>query len=142
MADRRLPSGTVTFLFTDIEGSTRLNAELGDDRWSPVLERHGALLREAIGGRRGFVIKTIGDGFFAVFGEAADAVAAAADAQRALAAEPWPAEAPPAWRDTYLAAYQSIDTDPAGAAASFARLAAERPDDPVPRIMAERIAAI
>ncbi len=81
---------TITFLFTDIEGSTR--------RWdaqraamSGALARHDALLRAAIEGRGGAVFKTVGDAFCAAFGSAAAALAAAVDAQRALAAEDWSA---------------------------------------------------
>ncbi len=84
-----LPTGTVTFLFTDIEGSTRLVQSTGDD-WPRLLETHNRLLGAAIEGRGGTVVKTEGDSFFAVFAAAADAVTAAADAQRALASQPWP----------------------------------------------------
>jgi len=84
-----LPTGTLTFLFTDIEGSTRLLEALGD-ALAPVLERHHALLREAIAVGEGTEVSTEGDAFFAVFPSAPKAVAAAASAQRALAAEPWP----------------------------------------------------
>jgi predicted ATPase/class 3 adenylate cyclase len=83
-----LPTGTVTFLFTDIEGSTRLVESLGD-AYRPLLERHHALLREAIAAGGGTEVGTEGDSFFAVFPSAPRAVAAAADAQRALATEPW-----------------------------------------------------
>lgn len=82
------PSGTVTFLFTDIEGSTK--------RWEkhPVamaraVARHDELMRTAIAQHRGHVFKTVGDAFCAVFPTAEDAVAAMLDAQRSLAAEPW-----------------------------------------------------
>jgi predicted ATPase/class 3 adenylate cyclase len=77
-----LPTGTVTFLFTDIEGSTRLAARLGD-RFPSVLAVHHAILRDAIAGE-GIVISTEGDAFFAVFPDAADAVAAAVRAQHEL----------------------------------------------------------
>src|SRR5688500_13903725 len=83
-----LPSGTVTFLFTDIEGSTR--------RWdrdpaamAQALARHDALLRGAIGGQGGYVFKTVGDAFCAAFPTSPAALTAALAAQRALAAEPW-----------------------------------------------------
>ena len=85
-----LPTGTVTFLFTDIEGSTRHAQALGD-RWPSVLERHGQLLSEAVDAEGGTVFGTEGDAVFAVFPSAPRAVAAAASAQRALAAEEWPA---------------------------------------------------
>ncbi len=87
-----LPTGTVTFLFTDIEGSTRLVQSLGAG-WTAVLERHHALLREAIAIGEGTEVSTEGDAFFAVFPSAQRAVAAACSAQRALAAEPWPEDA-------------------------------------------------
>ena len=83
------PTGTVTFLFTDIEGSTRLLQQLRD-RYGDVLSRHGEILRAAFADHDGHEIDTQGDAFFAAFGRARDAVAAAVAAQRALAAEPWP----------------------------------------------------
>ena len=89
---RSLPTGTLTFLFSDIEGSTRLARALGD-RWSALLERHQRVLREAFGRHAGIEVTTEGDSFFVVFGSAPAAVAAAADAQRALAAETWPEDA-------------------------------------------------
>ncbi len=82
------PTGTVTFLFTDIEGSTRLwdhyPREMG-----PALARHDTLMREAIARFGGTVFKTIGDAFCAAFGTAPEAVGAAIAAQRALEAEEW-----------------------------------------------------
>jgi len=84
-----LPSGTVTFLFTDLEGSTRLWEEHADDM-APALARHDELLRGAIAARGGYVFSTAGDAFAAAFGDAAAAAAAAVDAQRALQAEDWP----------------------------------------------------
>jgi predicted ATPase/class 3 adenylate cyclase len=86
---RSLPTGTVTFVFTDIEGSTRLVQTLGE-AWVDALEVHNRLVRRAIEDFGGTVIKTEGDAFFAVFAAAADAVVATAEAQRALAAHPWP----------------------------------------------------
>ena len=88
-----LPTGTVTFLFTDIEGSTRLVADLGD-AWPPVLEQHNRILREAIRGAGGTDLRTEGDAFFAVFPGAPASVSAAVEAQRALADHPWPPDAP------------------------------------------------
>jgi predicted ATPase/class 3 adenylate cyclase len=85
-----LPTGSsVTFLFTDIEGSTRLEQRLGSDTWADVVARHDALLRAAIEANRGVVVKTEGDAFFAAFADPADAVTGAVGAQRALASEPW-----------------------------------------------------
>lgn len=89
-ASSRLPTGTVTFLFTDVEGSTRIAQAAGDD-WPALLAEHDRLVREAITGNAGVVVKTEGDGFFAVFSSARDAVAAGAAVQRALAADDWPA---------------------------------------------------
>ena len=84
-----LPVGTVTFAFTDIEGSTRLLEALGDD-FTALLEAHNQLLRQAFVGRQGTEVRTEGDAFFFVFPSAWDAVAAAADGQRALAGHSWP----------------------------------------------------
>ncbi len=83
-----LPSGTVTFLFTDLEGSTRLWEEY-PDAMRDALARHDELLREAIEGHGGQVVKTTGDGFHAAFATARDALDAALAAQLALTAEPW-----------------------------------------------------
>ena len=79
-----LPTGTVTFLFTDIEGSTRLLEELGQ-RYAELLAEHRRLLRETFERHEGVEFGTEGDASFAVFRRAGDAVAAAGDAQRALA---------------------------------------------------------
>jgi predicted ATPase/class 3 adenylate cyclase len=87
--DLRLPTGTVTFLFTDIEGSTRLLSALGDG-YAALLNAHSEILRAAIGAHAGTEVSTEGDAFFAVFPSALNAVSAAAQAQRALAATPWP----------------------------------------------------
>jgi len=84
-----LPAGTVTLLFTDIEGSTRL-WETQQAAMRTALARHDALLRSAIRAHRGHVFKTVGDAFCAAFHTAPDAVAAALEAQRAIVAEPWP----------------------------------------------------
>jgi predicted ATPase/class 3 adenylate cyclase len=84
---KRLPSGTVTLLFTDIEGSTRLLHELGG-RYAEVLAEHRRVLREAFGRHRGVEVDTQGDSFFYVFARAGDAVGAAAEAQAALADGP------------------------------------------------------
>ncbi len=87
-----LLTGTVTFFFSDIEGSTRLLRTCGE-RWPAVLERHRELLRAAFEASRGNEVGTEGDSFFAAFPTAPAAVAAAAEAQRALAAEAWPEDA-------------------------------------------------
>jgi predicted ATPase/class 3 adenylate cyclase len=87
------PTGTVTFLFTDIEGSTRLAQTLGE-AWAALLGRHRAIVRAALAESGGTEVQTEGDGFFAVFASAPAAVLAAVRAQRGLAAEAWPAGAP------------------------------------------------
>ncbi|MGI9584709.1 MAG: adenylate/guanylate cyclase domain-containing protein, partial [Acidimicrobiia bacterium] len=84
-----LPTGTLTFLFTDVEGSTRHLADLGD-RFQSVLERHQALLRTVIGDHNGFEVSTEGDSFFCVFETASEAIAAAVAMQRTMGAEEWP----------------------------------------------------
>jgi predicted ATPase/class 3 adenylate cyclase len=84
-----LPIGTVTFLFTDIEGSTRLLKALGSG-YRDVLERHAAIMREALAEYEGVEVSTEGDAFFAAFRSAPMAVAAAVAAQQRLANEPWP----------------------------------------------------
>ena len=83
-----LPSGTVTFLFTDIEGSTT-RWEHQPETMGVALARHDALVRAAIHDHDGHVVKTMGDAVHAVFVRAPDAVATALDAQRRLQAEPW-----------------------------------------------------
>ncbi len=83
-----LPTGTVTFLFTDVEGSTRL-WELHPEAMKPVLVRHDAALQEAIEANRGLIVKTTGDGCHAVFETALNALLAALAAQHALQADPW-----------------------------------------------------
>ena len=87
---RDLPTGTVTFLFSDIEGSTRLLKQLGRERYGALLTQHNTLLREAFGAHDGTEIDRQGDAFFFVFRSAATAVAAAAAAQRAMADHGWP----------------------------------------------------
>jgi len=83
------PSGAVTFLFSDIEGSTRLVKALRE-RYAPVLAEHRQLVRAAIAGHGGHEVDTQGDAFFAVFGEAKQAVLCALEVQRSLAAHDWP----------------------------------------------------
>jgi predicted ATPase/class 3 adenylate cyclase len=84
-----LPTGTVTFLFTDIEGSTRLLQQLGD-RYSRVLEECRRLLRVAFQEWNGHEVDTQGDAFFVAFARATDAVSAAVDGLHALVIHPWP----------------------------------------------------
>ncbi len=87
MAD--VATATVTFLFTDVEGSTLLLRQLGD-RYGEVLGDHQRLLRDAFARHDGREVDTQGDAFFVAFARARDAAAAAVDAQRALAAHAWP----------------------------------------------------
>src|SRR5215468_4241119 len=84
-----LPSGTVTFLFTDVEGSTRLLEELGP-RYVDALAEHRRIIREACVRHGGVEVDTQGDAFFVVFSDARAAARAAAEAQAALAAGPMP----------------------------------------------------
>jgi predicted ATPase/class 3 adenylate cyclase/Tfp pilus assembly protein PilF len=87
-----LPRGTVTLVFTDIEGSTRLLASLGP-RYEEVLADHRRLLREAFGSHAGVEVDTQGDAFFYAFPRAQDALAGAVAGQRALASHSWPENA-------------------------------------------------
>ena len=89
---RELPAGTITMLFSDIEGSTRL-VKAPRERYAQVLAEHGRLVRSAIAAHGGHEVDTQGDAFFAVFGRAKQAVLCALDVQRALAAHRWPGDA-------------------------------------------------
>lgn len=94
--DRRAPTvaaprGIVTFVFTDIEGSTRLFRQLGDD-YADLLRRHRRLLREAWDAHEGYEVGTEGDSFFVAFDRADDALRACIAGQRSLGAEGWPHE--------------------------------------------------
>ncbi|HEV8612231.1 MAG TPA: AAA family ATPase, partial [Gemmatimonadales bacterium] len=84
-----LPTGTVTFLFTDIEGSTRLLTDAGS-QYGALLEQHRRLIRDAVEGSGGTIFGTEGDAVFAVFERAGAALGAAADMQRALLEYQWP----------------------------------------------------
>ena len=84
-----LPQGTITFLFTDIEGSTKL-WEAHPEAMRGAVARHDTLLRQAVTGNNGSLFKTTGDGIAAVFALAPDALLTAFAAQQALLAEPWP----------------------------------------------------
>ena len=86
---REPPTGTVTFLFTDIEGSTRL-LQRAPDSYADLLVAHGRILREAINAGGGYEVQTEGDGFFATFPTPAGALRAAVQAQRGLSNYPWP----------------------------------------------------
>ncbi len=91
IADR---TETLAFLFSDIEGSTRLELSVGSDRYGQLRERHRAILRAAFAGHGGREQGTEGDSFFVAFGTTGAAVAAALDGQRGLTSEPWPPDAP------------------------------------------------
>jgi class 3 adenylate cyclase len=84
-----MPTGAVTFLFSDIEGSTRLVKQLRD-RYREVLHEHQRLLRNAFEAHRGYEVDTQGDSFFVAFASARDALLAAVEGQLALSSHPWP----------------------------------------------------
>jgi predicted ATPase/class 3 adenylate cyclase len=84
------PTGTVTLLFTDIEGSTRLLQELGQARYAESLDLHRRLLRGVFEAQGGYEVDCEGDAFFVAFSRAEDAIAAADEAQQALANAEWP----------------------------------------------------
>src|SRR4051812_38450823 len=94
MVQTALPTGTVTFLYTDIESSTR-RWEQHPDAMKAAVERHDAIMREAIERNGGQVFRTMGDAFCASFSLATGAFAAALDAQQALSAEQWDLEIAP-----------------------------------------------
>jgi predicted ATPase/class 3 adenylate cyclase len=83
-----LPSGTVTFLFTDVEGSTRLLEEIGEARYAEALAEHRRMIREAVARHHGVEVDTQGDAFFCAFPDAREALAAASEALAALEAGP------------------------------------------------------
>ena len=85
---RDLPTGTVTLVFTDVEGSTRLLQQLGADAYADALAQHRRALREAFIRHDGVEVDTQGDSFFIAFSTAPAAIAAAAEAQQVLAAGP------------------------------------------------------
>jgi predicted ATPase/class 3 adenylate cyclase len=105
-----LLTGIVTFLFSDIEGSTRLAQHLGS-RWPAVLDRHQALLREAFVSAGGVEVGTEGDSFFVAFPSPVSAVVGATDALRTLAAEPWASDAEVRVRIGMHTGEASIGTD-------------------------------
>src|SRR5437588_4468695 len=91
MSGAGLPTGTLTFLFTDLEGSTHLLQHLGD-RYPALLGTHYELMRRAFAAHGGHEVGTRGDALFVVFDQPSDAVAGAVDAQLALAVHHWPDE--------------------------------------------------
>jgi len=86
----KLPGGTVTFLFSDVEGSTRLLRALGQERYGQALADYQFLIRESCTIRGGHEIDTQGDSFFFAFATARDAAYAAAEAQSSLSRHAWP----------------------------------------------------
>lgn len=82
------PTGIVTFLFTDIEGSTKLAQELPDSL-PKAIDRHHSIMTDAIEGNRGFVFENVGDAFCAAFQDPLDALKSAVKVQRELASEDW-----------------------------------------------------
>src|SRR5262245_35735238 len=84
-----LPSGLVTFVLTDIEGSTKLFRRLGDG-YPAILDAHNALLREQWIAHGGAEVKTVGDAFIVAFASASDAMSASVAAQRAIEGHCWP----------------------------------------------------
>ncbi|MBC8231535.1 tetratricopeptide repeat protein [bacterium] len=85
----QVPTGTVTLMFTDIEGHTKMWEQIGDD-FMPILEEHNTILRSAAEKHNGYEVKTEGDSFMLAFTKASDAVLCAVEAQIALADYPWP----------------------------------------------------
>src|ERR1700750_108548 len=85
-----LPTGTVTFVFSDLEGSTRMLKQLGDEGYAERLRRHRAIVREVFAAHGGSEIDTQGDAFFYGFARARAAVAAAVEVQRRHETETWP----------------------------------------------------
>lgn len=83
-----IPSGNVTFLFTDIEGSTKL-AQKNTELYIPALDKHNKILSEVVQSNKGFVFKTVGDAFCCAFENSNDAVKAALDAQTELSSQDW-----------------------------------------------------
>jgi predicted ATPase/class 3 adenylate cyclase len=94
MTERVFPTGTVTFLFSDMEGSTRLVQDLGPAAFTQLLDQHNAILREAFAGYGGVERGTQGDSFLVMFREAPSAAWAAAEAQVSLDKASWPTSAP------------------------------------------------
>lgn len=116
----QLPSGTVTTLFTDIEGSTELLRKLGTERYREELDLHRELLRAAFAGHGGHEVDMQGDSFHVAFGRAADALAAAAEAQRMLVEAAWPHGEP-------IAVRMGIHTgEPSAAGESYVGIAIHR----------------
>ena len=88
------PDGTVTLLFSDIEGSTPINERVGDQRWMELLREHNVLIRDQVRGHQGFEVKTEGDGFMIAFQSARQALQCAIEMQRAFTQRNESAEEP------------------------------------------------
>jgi class 3 adenylate cyclase len=121
MAETPLPTGTVTFLFSDIEESTELVRSLGNEVFSKLRGNHRRLLRDAFRAHDGLEIDTAGDGFFVAFDSAREAVEAAIEGQRALAAEQWPGDAALRVRMGLHTAEPHLGEEGTSASASIAR---------------------
>lgn len=83
---RTVPEGTVTLLFSDIEGSTARNAKLGDAQWMDLLREHNDIVRAQLAAHRGYEVKSLGDGFMLAFRSAVDGLRCAVGMQRGFAA--------------------------------------------------------
>ena len=118
-----LPTGTVTFLFTDLEGSTRL-WEGHPEAMKGALASHDELLRELVRENGGHVVKSTGDGMHSAFETAHDAVAAASGAQSALAARAWGATGP-------LRVRMSLHIDTERVISALARQASSKQNPPI-----------
>lgn len=105
-----LPTGAVTFLFTDIVGSTRL-WERDPDQARATFALHARISRDAVEGAGGWLVKDTGDGFLAAFGDAAAAVDAAIDLQRALLSTPWRGPTPEVRMGLHTGPAEPVDGD-------------------------------
>ena len=112
-----LPTGTVTFLFTDIEGSTKL-AQEHPKEMPELLTRHNEILTQSIESYHGFVLRIVGDSFSAAFDTASDALSAALEAQRKLQNESW-SPAPIKVRMGIHTGSAQLKDDPQGKGASY-----------------------
>lgn len=125
MKRMKLPSGDITFVFTDIEGSTRLFKEIGLE-FGAVLETHNRIVRDAVRRNNGVEVKTIGDGFLLAFQGSSDAVRACIEAQLALTWSEWPKGV--ALGDGFLDTFQRLSA--LDRALLEANMALERPEWP------------
>jgi hypothetical protein len=127
-----LPSGTVTFLFTDMEGSSDLLDRLGEE-YEKVLVAHREMLKQAFEASGGTVVDTQGDSFFVAFARATEAVAGAVSAQRALVTYGWPPGGQPRVRmGIHTGEASSVDQGSGSQRRANLRRWARRPDSPLP----------